>query len=216
MTKNWADYALKRLDRDVALSSAEMEESKLRAVATVNQNQQTDFGTKRDANVATIVTTSDLRQLIPIPDDATLLRSTHISLKRCEQEATTLLRFVQRELASEMQESGVSFAPSALDKVAEVTKKVRGAAAIQFPPRKQLTFHGESERSSLQIGDANGSTRHSFAQNESSYRFYNDSMRKRANVLEKMRLEVEARHEVYDEVERAVAQLNISDDLEAS
>ncbi len=210
--KNWKEHALRKLDRGTTHLFSE--DDALRAVPTVTQTSQTDYGTKQDANVATIVTTADLRLLIPIPDDATFLRSTHASLKRCEQEATTLLRFIQRELASEMQESGVSFAPSALDKVAEVTKKVRGAAAIQFPARKQLTFHGESDKATQGGAESAGGSRQKFAQNEAQYRFYSEAMRKRAKMFEKMRLEVEARHETYDEVERDVAQL-VSDDFDS-
>ena len=185
-------------------------EQRLRSTATVNQNQQTEYGVKQDANVATIVTTADLRSLIPVPDDATLLRSTHASLRRCEQEATTLLKFVQRELASEMQESGVSFAPSALDKVADVTRKIRGSAAIQFSARQQLTYHGESgSKLQASTGLDNSRQQQQFAQNESKFRFYSDAMRRRANMLEKMRQEVEARHDTYDDVERGMAQLGM-------
>lgn len=71
---------------------------------------QSMYGSNADACVATIITTADLAKLIPMPDDALMLRASLTSLQKLERHASELLAHVQREISVQVEDAGVSYA----------------------------------------------------------------------------------------------------------
>jgi hypothetical protein len=101
---------------------------------------QTHFPPRfRDTAVATIVSTADLTRLVPVPDAATLMCSTLPSLRRAEREAAELLAAIQRDLAFQLQEAGVTFDRSAFDDLRSRGRTMDDPKST-FAERKQLQF----------------------------------------------------------------------------
>lgn len=177
-------------------------DGKLRAAPVPNltrdSNEQTDFGTKVDAAVATVVTTADLVKLIPIPDDSIFLRATKDSLLTSETQAAELLHLVQHEITNELQSAGVAFAPSSLDSLNRLSAIQERSLRTAFKPRQQLAFCGTGQRSGRP--DESKEKRYWEYHTPNSFEVYTPQTSKRARVLEETVRSVGDRHEMFESI----------------
>ena len=110
--------------------------------ATRDVTFQTEFGAAVDKQVATVVSTADLSVLIAHPDDATLMRATPASLKRTEAETISLLEHVQHQIATSLQDAGVTYISNNKQMERSDPRKFHRGA---FASRSELFFKNRGE-----------------------------------------------------------------------
>lgn len=182
----------------------------------VDEAGQTDYGTSKDAAIETIVTTADLSRLIPMPDDATLLQSTKASLLRCEERAAILQAFLQRELTIELQDAGVGFRPSLLDRMNHSAAVENRKLRADFQPRRQLAYQQQGEDMGARSGGGEGgphvfnetqTERWAFPAGINRYGLYPTDATRSARVLGETRSAVQRRHALFDDVDQSMESL---------
>jgi len=186
--RNWVAYARGRLGASEA------------AFATVERdaNVQAEFGTKCDVGLATIVTTADLTKLLPMPDDALLMRATRASLQKAEAEATALVAHVQKLLQEELASVGISFTPGLIDATEAVGLQTRGSTRQAFTPRQQITYVPVTSRLTDTAAEAVSSERARDPRFQLAV--YSDDLRKRALLLDRTRRAAKERHDTLDSI----------------
>ncbi|CUG89702.1 Hypothetical protein, putative [Bodo saltans] len=186
-----------------------------RDLRQIDEGGQTEFGTSKDAAVETIVTTADLAKIIPMPDDATLLQSTKASLLRYEERAAVLQAFLQRELTIELQDAGVGFGPSLLDKVYHSAALDNRKLRADYQPRKQLAYQQQGQEGA-QFGAANNGAhvydktqteRWAFPAGIHRYGLYPAGAMKSARVLGETADAVQRRHLLFDDIDDSMGNL---------
>ncbi len=187
------------------------------AVRPVEKDEalQTVFAERtKDVAVATVVSTADLARLFPIPDAATLMRSTLPSLRRAEREAAELLKVVQRDLAYQLQEAGVTFDRSSFDDIRAMSVGFDSAGGGGlFKERKQMRFKSSknpllaaSLTASRGPGPAGGAGYWNFATHHSDLQLYDRGDLRRAGAMDSFAVEARNRHRTFDEGEKQLLQ----------
>ena len=204
--RDWLAYAEERL---VSSLPPPATHSTQRQQQQRDNGGQTEFGVSKDMGVATIVTTADLGSLIPIPDDATLMRSTKESLLRCEEQATELLAYLQRELTLELQDAGVGFGPSLLDRLNHTAAIEHRKLRSDFQPRRQLGYHGGDDPGTtnrVHPSDEGGVSKEhwSYAAGHHRYSLYPTQAAVSARILGETRSMVEARHALFEDIDHSL------------
>lgn len=163
--------------------------------AVRDEGQQTEYGEAVQRGCATIVTTADIGQLIPIPDSATLLRSTPESLRRCEREASELLRHIQRDLQVQLQEAGVSYSVTELDVMQQQSNR-----PTLFAQRRQLAF----QSAPVSVAPPPSAEYWRFAATADQFRLYNERFAQRARVMDQLHDNALQRHAAFDDIEQSL------------
>ena len=167
---------------------------------------QTNFAPRfRETATATIVSTTDLARLIPVPDAATLLQSTLPSLRRAEREAAELLSIIQRDLAFQLQEAGVTYDRSSFDDLRQRSRTFDDAQA-GFSERKQLMYKGHRHQAPKSLEDtrsaaptaAGGASYWNFATHHDDLSVYSEDALRRARALERSAEDARARHKAFE------------------
>jgi hypothetical protein len=186
-----------------------------RDLRQLDEGGQTVFGTSKDAAVETIVTTADLGLLIPMPDDATLLQSTKASLLRYEERAAVLQAFLQRELTIELQDAGVGFGPSLIDRVYHSAALDNRKLRADYQPRKQLAFQQQGLEGAQMNATSNNAHVYEKTQTERwafpagihRYGLYPAGAMKSARVLGETADAVRTRHVLFDGIDESMSDL---------
>ena len=221
MSRDWKAYALERLHADVAQSN-EDGSTRIPDVyippEAVDSGTQSEYGTQKENAAATIVTTADIVELIPMPEDAALLRAPLSSLRSCEKDATDLLHHIQREIALQLQEAGVSYSSSALDNLEAASQLgEKMAPRARFAQRRQLEFHTghqdalkatdsvklakhQEQLDEFDEANATGYWRYALQQNE--LQAYTDTFAKRAGAMEEVRRAAIRRHQLFNDIDK--------------
>ena len=217
--EEWCNHALEQLGVNPDGKYGQQLKHNLREVR--DMETQSEYGKEKDEAVATVITTADLRGLIPIPDDATLLRSTIESLRRTETQAAELLRHIQRELSLHLEDAGLSYEDSVLDALQQVgSYKLGSAHDTSFASRRQLAFQDPTERLKRvamlsTMGVTSGAGRPAaqekpywaFASQCSTVSLYPPEATRRAKQMADLSQSTQRRHECFEEIDKSLREL---------